>query len=174
MNRALWCCGVVLLFALFGCPQKKDTERESNATLPDFPITTLDGRTLDFSSFAGSVVVLDFWATWCKPCLHEIPYYNALIEKYKGQNFKMVGLEMASGDGKTLSTFIEKNNIKYPVYIGTPAAAMAVGGVEGFPKTYLFDQRGNVVTSFLGIHPDKIPEIDKLTEKLLSQEVANR
>jgi len=162
LNIVVFC----LISLTIGCGSG-EKKADKKATLPDFQLHTLDGELVNFTDFAGSTVVLDFWATWCKPCLHEIPYYNDLNAKYKDKNFKLLGITMASGDAATIQEFAKQNDIQYPLYIGNQQATQAVGGVEGFPKTFIFDQKGNLVKTYLGMHPDKIAEIDKIVGESL-------
>lgn len=82
--------------------------------MPAWSVTTLDGRTLSLQDLAGKVVILDFWATYCAPCVHEVPAYIALQNKYREQGLVVVGV---SADRKEalVTQFIARHGVNYPV-----------------------------------------------------------
>ncbi len=164
----------------FSCGTETESAKQQTknsgiqTSLPHFVLQTLDYQIISAEQFAGKVLVVDFWATWCRPCLTEIPNYNELNAKYQGTEFSFVGITMDSGDAATLKAFASKFNIKYPIYIGDHDVANAFGGIQGFPTTLVIDKTGTVRQSYLGIAKDKAEEIDALVKILLEEDRASQ
>lgn len=173
-SLALILCCLGLLWV--ACGKKSEAVKEHASrpatNMPAFQMLNMQGESVAFSEFAGVPLVVDFWATWCKPCLKEIPAFNDFYAKYGNEKVKMIGIAMGSGDAKTVLAFAEKHHIAYPVYIGGTDAPAAFGGVEGFPKTFLLDREGNILKSWLGAQPGKVEEIEQMVDALLRKEAA--
>ena len=86
----------VCLLVLSGCPivQVAD-ETRIGTKAPEFTLPDLDGRPVSLSKYQGKVVILDFWASWCAPCVAELPVFQALQEKYGDKGFAMVGVNVS-------------------------------------------------------------------------------
>lgn len=137
----------------------------AHAKAPDFTLQTLGGEDFPSDNLHGKVVVLDFWATWCQPCIKEIPNYNALYKKYKDQGFVMVGITLDSGPPASVKPFVERFNIQYPIYMGNYETKEAFGGIRGYPTTIVIDRDWKLVERYLGMSSGKV---EKLVEKLVS------
>src|SRR5262245_49602813 len=83
--------------------------------LPPINLQDFDGKAVPSDQFKGSIVVLDFWATWCAPCITEIPALNRLQEKYASKGVKVLGVTLASGDAAEVKPFIGRHKMKYTV-----------------------------------------------------------
>jgi len=163
---------------LSNCSNSGDKEQPNDLTkknghmqssLPAFTLQAMDGNIISSQTFHGNVLVVDFWATWCRPCITEIPKYNRLNAKYEGQDFRFVGITMDSGDLETIKPFVSKFAIQYPIYVGDSHVVDVFGGVQGYPTTFVIDKHGTIQKSYLGIARDKAEEIDALVEKLLRE-----
>ena len=129
--------------------------------MPNFKLTYLDGTPFDSKSLEGKVLFIDFWATWCGPCLHEIPSMVEMGKKYKEYGFEVVGITVQSGDEDDIRPTVERLNMDYHVLIGDEETMNLFGGIYGFPTNFLITKKGNIYKKFLGVYPDKADVVEK-------------
>ena len=127
---------------------------KSGSVLPDFKLADLGGKQFRSSQLKGRVVVLDVWATWCEPCIADIPMFNRLHEKYTDRDLKVVGIAVQSGWAKDIKRHVAKLGIKYLVLVGNDKITEQYVDV-GFPTTYLIDQQGKIVKKYTGTFPGR-------------------
>jgi peroxiredoxin len=120
-----------------------------NKKAPEFARRDLSGASLDLRSFRGKVVLLNFWATWCAPCLVEMPRFAAWQRQYGPQGFQVIGLSM-DDDPAPVRSLVTKLKLNYPVAMGDARLGERYGGVLGLPLTYLIDRNGVVRAQFQG------------------------
>lgn len=123
------------------------------APAPKWKLTDVNGKEVSSEQFKGKVVVVDFWATWCVPCRHEIPGYVDLANKYGKDGLVIVGVSMDEGEPATVKAFVEKYAVSYPVVIGGDEIVSAFGGVEGLPTAFLIDRNGHIRDRKAGVEP---------------------
>ena len=116
---------------------------------PEMQGTTLDGRALRLSEFRGRVVLLNFWATWCPPCVEEMPDLQQVADDLGPQGVTVLGLSADVGDPEHVTTFLHRHHITYPVIIADESTVSAYG-VTMLPTTFLIDQQGLVRHRYLG------------------------
>jgi thiol-disulfide isomerase/thioredoxin len=113
---------------------------------------------VDSKAFAGKVVLVNFWATWCPPCRKEIPALMKIQAKYRDKGFSVIGISMDEGGRKVVSKFVEKLKINYPVFIGDAKIGRGFGGVMGIPVSFLVDRDGNLHKRLDGYVSEKVLE----------------
>jgi len=118
-------------------------------TSPDFTTWDLVGKKVNLSSFGTRPVLLSFWATWCTPCLGEIPHFVAFQNQYREQGLQVIGISMDDGP-KPVREFYQKFKMNYPVALGTEKLAEAYGGVLGLPVMFLIGRDGQVAAKYVG------------------------
>jgi len=133
--------------------------------------TRFDGSEQKLGELKGKVIVLDFWATYCPPCIEEIPHLNALQAKYGAENLQIIGLHVGGEDDRAeIPDFIKQTPINYP--LATPENALSqfiFGNQNGIPQTAVFDRNGNFVQKFTGFSDSIKTQLDKTIEEAINQ-----
>lgn len=111
---------------------------------PEWKLKDLDGREVTSEEFKGKVVLIDFWATWCPPCVKEIPEYTALQKKYADQGLVILGFSLDELPPARVREFGERSKLGYQVLMGDEETVMAFGGIEGLPTAFLIDRDGYI------------------------------
>jgi thiol-disulfide isomerase/thioredoxin len=137
--------------------------------LPDVAYTDTMGKAYTREDLAGKVVVVNFWATWCKPCQKEIPDLSKAYDKYKAQGLVMLGVMTDQPDNNQLLNFQSDFEMAYPVVRANSDILVSFNYPDALPTTYVFDRGGKQVFSHVGpLHVDKL---EALLVPLLQQTV---
>ncbi|MBI4474929.1 MAG: TlpA family protein disulfide reductase [Acidobacteria bacterium] len=149
----------ILLIAAFSRPEKAigGQSAKPGRLAPAFTLRDLSGNEFKSSQLKGNVVVLDLWATWCEPCVADIPMFNRIYEKYRDRGVKIVGITVESGGITDVKPHIVKHGIKYTALVGN-TKIMDQYQVTGFPITYLIGPDGKIVKKYTGTPSDKAGE----------------
>jgi peroxiredoxin len=118
---------------------------------PDFTLSKIDGGEVTLSELRGKVVILDFWATWCPPCVKGIPEFVELYNEYKAQGLDVIGLSLDRGPSP-VKKFVVKNNVNYPVVMADRKVSDAYRPAY-IPTTYIIDREGKIVSKVVGYNP---------------------
>ena len=145
---------------------QSDKKQQLPQPAAEFKLPDLDGGQISLADLKGSVVVLDFWATWCGPCLAELPTFNRLHAKYAGRGVKVIGIAVQSGWAEDIKPYRDKYKIAYPTLIGDDEVVEKYG-VIGFPTTYILDKDFKVHRKFTGELPES-KELEREIESLLA------
>ncbi len=113
-------------------------------------ISKVDGGGLDTSAFAGKVVLVDFWATWCVPCIKEIPGFNQLKKDYESKGLVVLGIATDEEGAERVKPFLQKHPMNYLVGLGS-ADLSTKFGLDELPVTIVFDRTGKQVKKFVGL-----------------------
>jgi thiol-disulfide isomerase/thioredoxin len=139
---------------------------------PPFSLTTLDGRRISMDGFAGKVVLIDFWATWCGPCREALPHIRQIAKKFEGQPFVVISISLDSDEAKW-KDFVEKNGMTWLQYRdgGFNGRLAKQFQVTGIPATFTIDADGVLEDQHVGD-----ANIEGKLKKLIAQaiEAANR
>ncbi|MCM8764568.1 MAG: TlpA family protein disulfide reductase [Candidatus Omnitrophica bacterium] len=133
---------------------------------PDFNLVDLQGKKISLTSLKGSVVVLNFWASWCPPCKREIPDFVQTYNKYKDRGLVIIGVAVNS-DIKDVKELVKQYNITYPVAMDDDSVSKAYGPITAVPTTFIIDKGGNLVPGGKKIGMFKEGELEKFIEQLL-------
>ncbi len=143
---------VILAVAALVSACSSDNRRPASGMkpVPQFTLSSLDGKTVAMKNLSNKVVVIDFWATWCGPCREEIPHLNKLYSDYKGQGLEIIGISMDDGPD-VVKEFARELRMEYPLVMGNDELADQFGGILGLPTTFIVDRKGNIVKKFVGL-----------------------
>lgn len=161
--RAVALLGLVAVFSL--APPTASGAR----LLPHFDVKLLDGTPFNPASIAGKVAVIDFWGTWCKPCLEEIPDYNKLYQKYDKKGLLMVAVAVGSGTEEQVRSAVRRLKMKYPVAAPDEKLLDGFGEIGIFPTTWVVNRQGEIVKEFVGTPTAKHRDLRRLVDQLLSE-----
>jgi cytochrome c biogenesis protein CcmG/thiol:disulfide interchange protein DsbE len=109
----------------------------------DFSVPAFPSGSLDLKDYRGQIVVLNFWATWCPPCVEETPSLEQFAEKMRGRGVTVLSVSVDENQ-KALQDFIQKYHISYPVGRDPDQSLSSRYGTFLFPETYILDRRGLV------------------------------
>ena len=135
-------------------------ERPGGKAAPSFTLQDLNGKTVSLSDFKGKVIVLDFWATWCPPCVMEIPHFIELYDQYKDQGFEMVGISLDHQGISVVKSFVRKYQVNYTILMTDGRVDKAYGGIPGIPTTFVIDAAGNIRQKYVGYRDKAVFEAD--------------
>ena len=138
-------------------------------------VKNIDGETQNLNDLKGKVVVLDFWATYCPPCLDEIPHLNQLQTQYKATGLEIIGLHVGGEEDRPkVPSFAKKLKINYA--LATPESALEqliFSDENSIPQTLVFDREGKLVERFIGYDLRVKNNLDKAIEKALNKSSAS-
>ncbi len=141
---------------------------------PEVKFKDLDGKEVTLAQFKGTVVLVDFWATWCDPCYVEIPWLIEMQQKYAAKGFTVLGVAMDEEGKSAVTPFLAKERfdvngqklpMNYPIVLGNDDVADKFGGLLGYPTGFLITRDGKVVKKFQGL--TSFDEIAKAIESQL-------
>ena len=112
---------------------------------PAWKLTDLAGHAVSSDQFKGKVLVVDFWATWCGPCVSEIPGYIELQKKYGADGLVIVGVSLDQNGPDHVKKFAGAKGMNYTIVMGDDAVQEAFGGIEAIPTTFLIGRDGRIV-----------------------------
>lgn len=152
---------VFVSFCLVLCGLALSTDAFAATKVPDFSFPSVsDSAKVDIRDFRGKVVLINFWATWCGPCVQEIPSLASLQDVYGEQGFSVLGISVDQGGSGVVAKMMKKTGVNYPVVVGNSKVSRDFGGVYGVPTSFLVDRSGNVLKRYTGFVGHKVFEED--------------
>jgi thiol-disulfide isomerase/thioredoxin len=116
----------------------------SSGPAPAFQLSGRNGKAIDLSQFKGQVVMINFWATWCKPCRDEMPLLEDIYKKYKPMGFTLVGVNVEP-DSKDAEAWLAKQKpVSFPIAFDSDSKVSKMYKVATMPSTVFVDRKGNI------------------------------
>ncbi len=156
-----------ILFFLLSCQPAPEEALKIGEKAPGFGLSDIGNKKVSLVDFEGKVVLIEFWATWCPPCIESIPYLNSLHEKYKEKDFVVLGINVDEGiEMEKLGTFTEDFEITYPILIDDDLTSKLYY-VGGIPVSFLLDREHKVIRKYFGYNPSIKEKLSEDVEELL-------
>lgn len=153
-------------------PQSGERRGVINEPAPDLELPDLDGNLVHLRSFPGKIVIYDFWAVWCGPCVDSLPFFQELEDRYRDQGLVVVGLHVDDQmpPPAEVQAFLEDRGAKYVNLLSTVEADEAFR-IFAMPTTYIADREGVVRIRHIGFNPARTPaRLDREVRDLLGLE----
>jgi len=168
----------VVLLPELGCSAQDGAELGSEAAsekpkkpAPDFALAGVDGSPISLADHRGKPVVVDFWATWCVPCIYQIPELNAFWELHReAGDVAVIGVAVDVEGASVVGPWIEEKGVEYQIAIGDEGLAREFG-VLGFPTLAIVDSDGNIESLHVGLI--EVEELERLVAPLIGSSQAN-
>jgi peroxiredoxin len=120
-----------------------------NNPAPQLTLTDLEGKTVSLADYAGYVILVNNWATWCPPCRDEMPILQAYYQDYQAKGFVLIGIE--AGDSVAeVSAFVQQYRLTFPIWLDEQNQALHAFANYALPNSYLIDRQGMVVMGWTG------------------------
>ena len=158
-------------FGFLSLQQRTGQGLEAGKPVPDFHLAALSGSRSDLASLRGRVVLLNFWATWCPPCVAEMPSLDRLSRALGPEGLTVVGLSV-DADEAALKGFVARHGLGFTILRDPGAHTAAAYRVTGYPQTFLIARDGTLVKTVLGPAEWDTPEAIGYFRALLARERA--
>lgn len=126
------------------------TVEMQNQKAPDFTLKDMQGKNVSLSDFKGRIVLVNFWATWCPPCIEEMPSMEKLHQKFKGEDFVLLAVNTEENGKQMVETFLKKNPFTFTILLDGDAKVQQLFNVFRLPETVIINRHGEIVTKVLG------------------------
>jgi peroxiredoxin len=129
---------------MFSAPQK-------GFLAPDFSLSNLEDEAIQLSNFKGNIVMVNVWASWCKPCQYEMPAMQKIHEKYSENGLVILAVNNTYQDNfSDVINFVTKNNLTFPILLDRTGEVSKLYQVQALPSTYFIDQKGIINDIIIG------------------------
>ena len=118
---------------------------------PDFSVTDTAGKQHRLSDYRGKWLLVNYWATWCPPCLEEIPDLVALSDARHDKDLMVLGVATEYKSGKEVAEYVDDMLMSYPIVLGNESVTAQIGSAEVLPTTYIFDPHGELAATRHGL-----------------------
>lgn len=156
--------GAALVWVVSGTLEPKIVS--AGDTAPNFKVVTEDGKTMTRSDFGGKLLVLNFWASWCPPCVSETPSLEQFSKELAGQGVVVLGISSDRNPDR-YHKFIERFGVTFPTALDPSADISASYGTFQIPETYLIDANGKVLEKVISNQNWMDPEFLARVKKML-------
>lgn len=136
---------------------------------PNFTFTGLDGKMISLSDYRGNVVLVNIWATWCPPCVDEMPSMERLYQELKGENFEILAVSIDSLGTKVVAPFMKKYNLSFPALMDPDGTIKTLYQTTGVPESFIVNQEGILIQKIIGPRDWARPEVISFFRDLLQE-----
>ncbi|MBI4642109.1 MAG: TlpA family protein disulfide reductase [Candidatus Tectomicrobia bacterium] len=158
---------------LYGAEQKdplsalRVVKFENKIEAPNFSSTNPDGQPISVKDFRGKVVLMNFFATWCTPCLAELPQMDKLYQTYKDKGFVILGVSLDVQGEEVVKPFMKEMGLTFPAVLDSEGKVARLYGLRGLPSSYLIGRQGEAIGLIMGFRDWTSEDAHKMVEFLL-------
>ena len=134
----------------------------------DFSLVDLEGKQRQLSEFRGKWVLVNYWATWCPPCIEELSELEIFHNRYQEKDAMVIGVNMENIPRDRLRAFVDEQFLSFPILRSEPAVETPLGPIPGLPTSYLVSPQGEVVARQVG--PLEAEMVENFIAKRLAEE----
>ena len=135
---------------------------------PAFSLPRLAGGESALADFSGHYVLLNFWATWCPPCVKEMPSMARLAQRFGPQRFTVLAVSLDTVDSATVAAFVRRLELPFPILLDPTSRVADVYGANALPASFLLDPQGRVIAAAKGERDWFSPQAQDYLERLLA------
>ena len=134
---------------------------------PDFTLPGLDGKMVSLADQKGHVVLVNIWATWCPPCVDEMPSMETLYKEFKDENFEILAVSIDALGANAVGPFMKKYNLSFPALLDPEATLKVLYQTTGVPESFIINKEGILVEKIIGPRNWAAPEVVKYFRDLI-------
>jgi peroxiredoxin len=150
-------------------PEANQFKPQEGYLAPRFSLRNLKGNLEGLDDHSGKVIFVNFWATWCVPCVKEMPSFENLYRRYRSQGLTLLAVSLDKGDSTKVQDFADKHKLSFPILLDTEGVAEKLYPSFSIPFTYVIDKQGRVVARVDGAKDWESSETFEAVEHLLKQ-----
>jgi peroxiredoxin len=150
-------------------PEVNQFKSQEGYLAPPFKLRNLKGNLEGLDDHSGKVIVINFWATWCVPCVKEMPSFENLYRRFRSKGLTILAISLDKGDASKVQEFVDKHKLSFPVLLDTEGVAEKLYPSFTIPFTYVIDKQGRVVARVDGAKNWESSETFEAVEHLLKQ-----
>ena len=139
---------------------------EEELPAPDFTLPGLNGELISLSEFKGNVVLINIWATWCPPCVYEMPSMEKLHQQFKNEKFKILAISIDSQGAKAVAPFMKNHNLTFQALIDPAGTIRTSYGVNSIPQSFIIDKQCHLLKKIIGPIDWATPEVFRFFREL--------
>jgi peroxiredoxin len=164
---------VVVLILAYGALTRMSDEKAGNLPqvgqpLADFALTDLQGNTVQLSALRGNVVFINVWATWCQPCIDEMPTIERLYNQLHARGLEVVTISLDPLGAQVIEPFMRRYRLTFPVLLDVKSQMERLYGTTGVPESFIVDKQGRLVEKVVGPRDWSSPQMLALFERLMA------
>ena len=134
---------------------------------PNFTLPGLDGKMVSLNDYRGKVVLLNIWATWCPPCVDEMPSMEKLYQELTGEGLEILAVSIDESGAKTVRPFMKKHRLSFPALIDSKGVITSLYQTTGVPESFILDKDGIIVEKVIGPRDWAAPDAIRFFRKLI-------
>lgn len=136
---------------------------------PNFTLPGLDGKMVSLADYRGKVILLNIWATWCPPCVEEMPSMEKLHQRLKGESFEILAVSIDASGAEAVRPFMEKHKLSFTSLTDSKGVMQKLYQATGVPESYIIDKDGMIAEKVIGPRDWAAPNVIRYFQNLIQR-----